>query len=144
MDQWDFLQKEEHSLKGALEHAPLDDRSFSEWSNELVVATGVSKSAAIRKAKINPTFAYQIFAGQRLAKRDKLIQLAFGLELDIPTASEFLERAGANALSPRSSRDVTIAFCLLHNMSVPECDETLCHAGHAPLRKDYPHAREWW
>ena len=144
MDQWDFLQTEGHDLKTALAHAPLDSRSFSEWSNELVITIGISKSDAIRRASLNPTFAYQIFAGQRLAKRDKLIQLAFGFGLDIPTTSEFLERAGTNALSPRSSRDVAIAFCRLHNLSVPECDEMLHRAGFAPLRKDYPHAREWW
>ncbi len=144
MDQWDFLQIEGRDLEKTLTHAPLDSRSFSEWSNQLVITTGISKSDAIRKAGMNPTFAYQIFSGQRLAKRDKLIQLAFGLELDIPNTNEFLERAGVNALTPRSSRDVIIAFCRFHNMDVPECDETLFHAGYKPLRKDYPNAREWW
>lgn len=143
MGKWDFLQ-EEMELEDAWQRAPLDQRTFSEWCEDLIKLKRVKRSNVIRKAELNPTFAYQIFAGERHAKRDKLIQLAFGLELNINLASEFIERGGANALDPRNRRDVAIAFCRSRNMTVAECDETLYNAGIPPLREEYPNVRGWW
>ena len=144
MNSWDFLQEDGMTLAKAVRHASPDDKSFEDWCTTLLEAHHVKKCDAIRRAQINPTFAYQILAGQRNGKRDKLIQLAFGIGLDVELTSEFIERGGTCALSTRSTRDVAIAFCRARNMSVAECDETLYRAGLAPLRNDYPNVRGWW
>ena len=144
MGAWDFLQNKEIDLEQAWQQAPLNQTTFSQWCALLIKAKQVKKSDAIRKAELNPTFAYQIFSGDRHASRDKLIQLAFGLELDVNLTSEFIERGGANALDPHDRRDVAIAYCRSRNMSVAECDETLYRAELAPLRKEYPNVRGWW
>ena len=144
MDAWDFLLNEKIDLEQAWQLAPLDQTTFSEWCALLLDAKRAKRSDVIRKAELNTTFAYQIFAGERHASRNKLIQLAFGLELDVGLMNEFIERGGANALDPRNSRDVAIAFCRSRNMTVAECDETLYQAELAPLRQDYPNVRGWW
>ena len=144
MDAWDFLLNQKIDLEQAWQLAPLDQTTFAEWCALLLDAKRAKRSDVIRKAELNPTFAYQIFAGERHASRNKLIQLAFGLELDVGLTNEFIERGGANALDPRSRRDVAIAFCRSRNMTVEECDETLYQAELAPLRQDYPNVRGWW
>ena len=144
MGTWDFLQDEAIDLEQAWQQAPLDQTTFSEWCALLIKALRVKRSDVIRKAELNPTFAYQIFSGERHAKRDKFIHLAFGLELYVNLTSEFIERGGTNALDPRNRRDVAIAFCRSRNMTVAECDKTLYQAELMPLRQEYPNVRGWW
>lgn len=141
MDTWDFVMSREDSLHKALTRAPLDFRTFCEWASEVIETHGTTKANVVQKSCLNPTFAYQILSGQRRATRDKLLQLAFGMELDIAQTTDLLERGGSNGLSPRNPRDVAIAWCIARNMSVPACDEVLFRAGMDPLRKGYPNIR---
>ena len=135
MDNWQAIVKESRTLQETLKKLPPDERSFREWTNQLMGRKRISKSDVVKKSELNPTFAYQILSEQRHAKRDKLLQLAFAMELDIETSSELLERGGVNALKPRSRRDVIIAYCLAHGIALNECDEILYRAGQRTIRQ---------
>lgn len=142
-DPWINAKAQDGDVREVLRTAQIDRRSFREWANETMSNKSLTKTDVVQESQLNPTFAYQILAGQRHAKRDKLLQLAFGMHLDIEEASELLERGGANALNPTCERDLAIAYCLARGMDVRSCDETLLRTGIAPLRPDYPNVREW-
>ena len=92
-------------LDEVLAHAFLDERDLSAWARDSMAASGMPRNEAIHRSRLNQTFAYQILAGTRHASRDKLLQLAFGMRLDIRDASELLERGGACRL--RRMRSIT-------------------------------------
>ena len=129
---WHWI-KRMGTVAEALACARTDERSLSTWLLDLVRAKGIDRMSVIRRARLNQTFGYQIFAGDRRASRDKLIQLAFGLELGVEGACELLERGGTNALLPTCRRDVVIAFCLAHGLDVGACDDALWDAGEQTL-----------
>ncbi len=143
MNSWAFVGEHGDNLDEVLSRASLDGQTFAEWASARITEAGLTKGVIIQNSMLNPTFAYQILAGQRNAKRNKLLQLAFGMNLSVEHTSELLERGGTNALNPRNRRDVVIAFCRRRNMTVPQCDQTLAEANLDPLRDDYPNARRW-
>ena len=121
---WDFLDTA-HTIGEALEGAGLDQRAFSAWLLYLVAAQGLDRRTVIKRSRLNQTFAYQIFAGTRRPSRDKLVQLAFGLNLNVMQACELLQRGSVSALLPTCRRDVIIAYCLHHGLDVGACDDLL-------------------
>jgi hypothetical protein len=113
----------------------------SSWATDLIAASGRTRGEVIRRSRLNQTFAYQILSDTRRASRDKLIQLARGMDLNIEDTCELLERGGLCALRPSSRRDATIAYCIARGFSVPVCDDVLARADMQPLRPDYDDAR---
>ena len=112
-------------LDEVLASASLDGRNLSAWARDCLAASGVPRNEAIHRSRLNQTFAYQILAGTRHASRDKLLQLAFGMRLDIRDASELLERGGACRLRSDSRRDLVVAYALHHGMGIEQCDDLL-------------------
>lgn len=133
VNEWTFVEEARGGLESVLQQAPLEHTSFEIWLAELLREKNMRKSEVIKRSKLNPTFAYQILSGSRKASRNKLLQLAFGMELNIPQTCALLERGGTNGLDPHNRRDVIIAFCRARGATVPDCDETLRRAGEAPL-----------
>ena len=130
---WDFIRAIDVSAQDALANAPLDESPLPVWIAEMLSAKSLKRNQVVHASRLNQTFAYQIISGSRHATRDKLIQLAFGMQLSIDDASELLERGGTNALSPRCRRDVLIAYALDRSLSVLECDDLLWLAGERTL-----------
>lgn len=121
---WEWVKRAD-TVGEALAQIVADDRSFSVWLLDLVGSKGIDRMSVIRNAGLNQTYGYQIFAGERRPSRDKLIQLAFGLDLDAQDTCELLERGGMSALRPNCRRDVVISFCLEHGLDMSECDDIL-------------------
>ena len=125
---WEFLT-DNASLESVLSAFEPDGQTLTSWASALIEERGLDRRTVIKRSRLNQTFAYQILAGTRRASRDKLIQLAFGLQLDVEECSELLERGGCNALSPRIRRDVVIAYCLSRKFGMDVCDDLLWASG---------------
>lgn len=132
-DKWQFITEGDKDLAQVLASAEFDGRTFPQWVADKLDERGLQKNSVVRDSRLNQTFAYQIMAGTRNASRDKLIQLAFGMGLDIDDACDLLERGGASALCPTSRRDVIIAYCLHHGLGVAACDDLLWDLGERTL-----------
>lgn len=101
------------------------DVTLSEYLNRQLEVKQLKKSAVIKNAKLNPTFAYQIFSGDRNASKDKLLQLSFSMGLDLQETQRLLKIAGAGELYCKTRRDAIIIYCLSKKMSLAETDEIL-------------------
>lgn len=129
---WEFLEKVE-TLDEALSFVRADQRTLSAWLMDYIDSRDIKRGIAIKKSLLNQTFAYQIFAGSRRPSRDKLIQLAFGLDMGPKDASRLLEHGGVNALLPTCRRDVIIAFCLEKGLDIGACEDMLWAEGEKTL-----------
>lgn len=133
-DRWNFLNQSDLDISQALARCTEDEPDLGAWLRDRIDASNERRAAAVRRSELDPTFAYQIIAGQRRGSRDKLLQLARGMRLGIDETNELLERGGVSALRPYARRDIIIAFCIKHDMDVTRCDAMLLNAGMRPLR----------
>ena len=66
--------------------------SISEYLEILLAQKGLKKSDVILKANLDKSYAYQIFNGNKTnPSRDKLIMLAFGMELNLDETRKLLK-----------------------------------------------------
>ncbi len=131
---WDSFASGRSGLRPLLARAEFDGRALDAWLADVMAERSLVRSDVIRASRLNPTFGYQIIAGQRRASRDKLIQLAFGLGLGASDACELLERGGASALRSFVRRDFIIAYALERGLSLPACDDLLWGQGEQTIQ----------
>lgn len=123
------IRSTSEELAELLLHVEEDVQALHEWIDCQLANKGLQKNLVIRNSKLNATFAYQILSGARRASRDKLIQLAFGMQLGADDTSVMLEKGGLNRLLPTSRRDTIIGWALDHNLGLAECDDVLWENG---------------
>ncbi|MCL2655630.1 MAG: XRE family transcriptional regulator [Coriobacteriia bacterium] len=107
----------------------MTEPSLSSYLNELLRSKDLKKSEVIKKSRLNETFAYQIFSGDRHASRNKVLQLAFAMELSLREAQRLLKHAGANELYCKDRRDAIIIYCLSRKCSLIKVDAELYKFG---------------
>lgn len=100
--------------------------SISEYLEMLLAQRGLKKSDVIQRANMDKNYAYQIFNGNKTnPSRDKLIMLAFGMQLTLEETKKLLKISNVSDLYVRSPRDSAIIFCLQHGMSLIDTNEKL-------------------
>ena len=109
-------------------HTDLPDLpSFSDYIRELCMSMGETPQHVIKRSGIERTYGHQIFNGTRRPSRDKVIQLATGLGVDVEKTQKMLRIAKKNELYPRVKRDVALLYCITHGMGFSETQEALAH-----------------
>lgn len=90
---------------------------------------GRTAGQVIHMAGLNRTYGHQIFNGTRRPSRDKLIQICFGLGLDVEEAQSLLKMAEKSPLYPKLLRDAAIMRCLHDGKTVLQVQELLDRLG---------------
>ena len=83
----------------------------------------------ILQAQIDRTYGHQLFSGIRKPSRDKVIQLAIGIGLNVEETQRLLQAAGKSPLYPRLKRDAVLLFCLKNGYDMMKTQETLSGQG---------------
>ncbi|MBQ7503856.1 MAG: hypothetical protein IJT79_00870 [Ruminococcus sp.] len=114
-----------------LENNP-DDVFFNglEEFFEYQLKTKKLKSGKVYEAAmIERHFGHQIITGTRGATRDKIIQLCFGLTLNLREAQQFIKISGNRELYPRDPRDAVIIFAIKDGKSLMDVNIELQERG---------------
>lgn len=111
----------------------LADKSLSECLGELLEEKGLARIDVVREAGLNETFGYQIFKGQRNPSRNKVLQIAFAMHLDLRETNRLLRAAGVNDLYCKNRRDAIVIFCLDKGYTLRKTDEELYRFGEETL-----------
>ena len=90
--------------------------------NYFINAKGLKKSTVFEDAMIERHFGYQILNGTRNPSRDKVLQLCFGLKLNLSEAQRLLKVGGYRELYIREPRDAVIIFALKDGKSLVEAN----------------------
>ena len=104
-------------------------RTLTEYLQELLEKKGLKRSEVVKAAGLNETFGYQIFTGQRGAKRDKILAIALAMHLSLKETDRLLQAAGVNELYCKNRRDAIIIFCVDKGYSLQKTDEELYRFG---------------
>lgn len=99
--------------------------SLNDHLHKLCEERGLLPSQVIRNAQIERSYGHQIFNGTRVPSRDKLIQIALGMELSFDEAQDLLKRAGKGMLYPKVERDAACIFGFHNKMSLMEVQNLL-------------------
>lgn len=104
-------------------------RSLAEYLQQLLDEKGLERSKVVREAGLNDTFGYQIFKGTRKASLDKVLQLAFAMQLGLRETDRLLQAAGANELYCKNRRDAIIIFAVQKGYTLQKVNEELYRFG---------------
>lgn len=115
-DMEDYLtQNREHLLK----------ESLSEHLHMLLSQKKLKRADVIRGSLLGRAYVYRIFAGDKVPSRDKLIALAFGLQLTEEETQKMLKLSGSRELYARDQRDALILFALQRQMTIMDANGML-------------------
>lgn len=107
---------------------------LGQYLESLIEAKGLSKPAVIEKAEMSEVYAYQIISGIKTKpKREKVLCLAFGMELSFAETQEMLKKTGYAPLYAKNAFDVVIIYGLCKGLSVVEVNNLLFEYGQDTL-----------
>lgn len=107
--------------------------SLSEHLNLLLSQKERTRADVVRGSLLDRAYVYQIFSGEKTPSRDKLIAIAFGLNLSYDETQKMLKLSGNRELYSRDERDTLIMFALQREMTIFETNELLVDHGYAVL-----------
>ncbi|HCU56964.1 MAG TPA: transcriptional regulator [Anaerolineaceae bacterium] len=90
----------------------------------------------IRRSAIDRTYGHQLFNGTRRPSRDKVLQLAIGLELNFDETQKLLQVAQKSSLYPKIKRDAAIIHCIRNKKEINETQAVLQALGLTPLSRE--------
>ena len=99
--------------------------SFQDCLKRNCKAKSTIAEHVIERAQIDRTYGHQLFNGTRNPSRDKVLQLAFGLGLDVEETQQLLRSASKSLLYPRIRRDAVIIYSLKEHWKMTDVQEAL-------------------
>lgn len=102
----------------------LIEQNVAKYLNELLEKKeNLTKSKIIKSTSLSESYIYDIFRGEKSnPSRNKLLQIAFAMSLDLETTQKLLKIAKVGILYPRIKRDSIIIFALNKNLDFFECE----------------------
>jgi len=110
--------------------------AFSEFVSNLCEEKGVTAESIIKRADIERTYGHKFFNGMRTPSRDKVLQLAFGFEMNFDEAQKLLSIARLSPLHPKVKRDAVIIFALKERFDIDDVQSMLNEMGIPVLGKE--------
>ncbi len=109
--------------------------NISTYLNTLMTESSVSKLS--KESGLSESYLYKLLEGKRCnPSRDTLLQICFGLKLDVDRSNCLLRAGNFNILYPRIKRDSIIIFSLGKGYTLVQCDSMLSDSGEKTLNKN--------
>lgn len=105
-------------------------QDLSQYLRQLLRRKKLRRADVVRDSALDKGYVYQIFDGEKMPSRDKLIALAFGLHLDEEETQRMLRVAGYSELYVKIPRDALILYSLRRGRNVMETDDALYENGY--------------
>ena len=99
--------------------------SLPTYLNQWLEQKQLKKIDVVRGSNLTKAYVYQIFQGKKQPSRDKIIALAFGLELNVDETQTLLTQAGYGKLYPRDPRDTLLIFAIQQGQDIIAANELL-------------------
>ena len=107
-----------------------------EYLNRQCAKRGISPAQVILKSGIERTFGHHIFSGRKNPSRDKVLQLAFGFEMNYEETQELLKLARKSTLYPKIMRDAVVIQGLQSKQSFATIQGALLELELPPIGKE--------
>lgn len=123
----DFLETNEDNMINA---------SLGEYLLKLLKEKGLKRSYIVRETNSNSSYVYEIFRGDKIPSRDKLIAITIAMHLSEDETQRALKLAGHSELYPRKKRDAAILFAIKRGFDIDKTERLLIKHDLPILLKD--------
>lgn len=106
-------------------HGEMQLGGLPQYLEDWLQQKNLSKADVVRRSNLNRAYVYQIFLGRKYPSRDKVIALAFGMDLTAGETQKLLKQAGYRELYPRDPRDALLLYAVGHDMTILEANQLL-------------------
>ena len=117
------------NLEQALGTGDFTDRTFCEYAHFLLDEKGLVRADIVRKARLNSTYGWQVFEGQRNPGRNTVLRIALAMGLTLREVNRLLAASNNAQLYCKNRRDAIIIFCIDHGRTLEETDDALYEFG---------------
>lgn len=100
------------------------------YLSNLIEQSQFKKSKVLSYLNINTGYAYEILRQEKMPDRDKMIQFAFALSLNIDDTQEMLKKCGYAKLYVKNPRDAIIYYCITRRHSLIDANIMLSKKEH--------------
>ena len=107
----------------------ITNTTLPEYLAKIIQEKDLTKSEVIEKSNIQKNYAYQIFDGSKNPSRDKVLALAFSMNLDAKGTNRLLKLSNNSILYPRIKRDSIICFAINQSKSLMDANILLDEMG---------------
>lgn len=108
---------------------------LSDFFNIVMSKKNLTPAQIVKKSNLQNTYAYQIISGERKhPSRNKLLALAFAMELTLEETQQMLKAARLPVLYPRIRQDLVVIFALKERYALFDVNEILMDLGEEPLQ----------
>ena len=106
-----------------------EEISFGELLNILIDSRGLTKAEVIKRTNIERTYFYQIINDKKLPGKDKVIECALAIGLDLDDTDRLLKLTNNGSLYPKIHRDAIIIYAINQKLDVYSTNELLMKYG---------------
>lgn len=111
-----------------------NELNFKNYLQKQIVERRYENSEVAEKAGIERTYFYKILGGEKIPSRDKVIQIAIGLDMNTNETNYLLSLLGYTIYA-NTKRDIIISFCIDKSLNIYQTDECLQKHGVQALLK---------
>lgn len=111
------------------------DMELTDFFNLIMATKKMTPTQIVKKSNLQNTYAYQILSGERKhPSRNKLLALAFAMELTLDETQQMLKIARLPVLYPRLRQDLVVIFALKEHYALFDVNEILMDLGEELLQ----------
>ena len=114
-------------LENILEVIP--DLDFVSYLEACMEKKGLKKSEVIAQTNMQKNYAYQICNGTKKGSKDKIIQLALAMHLDLHDTNNLLSLSNNGLLYAKVKKDAILIYALQHHYNLFKTNELLIAQG---------------
>lgn len=107
----------------------LPDLDFVSYLEACLEKKGLKKNEAIAKTNMQKNYAYQICNGTKKGSKDKIIQLALAMQLDLHDTNNLLSLSDNGLLYAKVKKDAILIYALQHHYNLFKTNELLVAHG---------------
>lgn len=107
----------------------LPDLDFVSYLEACLEKKGLKKNEVIAKTNMQKNYAYQICNGTKKGSKDKIIQLALVMQLDLHDTNNLLSLSDNGLLYAKVKKDAILIYALQHHYDLFKTNELLVAHG---------------
>lgn len=117
------LLNTESSLETILEQIPNVD--FVSYLEACMKKQNMEKKDVIHQTNMQENYAYQICSGAKKGSKDKIVQLALAMHLDLHDTDNLLSLSDNGKLYAKVKKDSILIYAISHRYTVQKTNELL-------------------
>ena len=111
----------------------IPDLDFLSYLQVLMESKKLKRNEIIAKTNIQRNYAYQIFDGSKHPGRDKVLQIAIAMHLDLHQTNNLLALSNNGSLYAKVKQDAILIYAIHHHYNLMKTNELLDAHGLAVL-----------